>query len=212
MLAKEKNDAENEVHERLVRPECLRRAVTGLNRSPRAFPCCATAGPRAQRRRQASLTVYTNPRAGSDDPRVGLKGGLYDAGEAAFGLEHVGNLAQAARLRSDSRQSEHHRASGDNRRLRPCDPQRGREPADRAPGAGAPAAGGRDLPRPSYGSTNSDLAFSGNHLFRRQLQRHQYLRHRQSEGRSSCGLPWFAPADRATFRSMDICSSCRPRR
>ena len=32
----------------------------------------------------APPTVYSNPRAGADDPRIGLKGGLYDAGEAAF--------------------------------------------------------------------------------------------------------------------------------
>src|ERR1051326_769647 len=37
-------------------------------------------------------TVYSNPRAGSDDPRVGLKGGLYDAGEAAFGMEKIATL------------------------------------------------------------------------------------------------------------------------
>src|SRR5260370_1911294 len=32
-------------------------------------------------------TVYVNPRAGADDPRVGLKGGLYDAGVAASGMQ-----------------------------------------------------------------------------------------------------------------------------
>ena len=37
-------------------------------------------------------TVYFNPRSGPDDPRIGLKGGLYDAGEAAFGLQKVGTL------------------------------------------------------------------------------------------------------------------------
>ena len=34
-------------------------------------------------------SVYVNPRSGPDDPRIGLKGGLYYSGEAAFGLEHV---------------------------------------------------------------------------------------------------------------------------
>ena len=34
-------------------------------------------------------TIYVNPRSGSDDPRVGLKGGLYDAGTAISGLELV---------------------------------------------------------------------------------------------------------------------------
>ena len=37
-------------------------------------------------------TVFSNPRAPSDDPRVGLKGGLYDAGEAAFGMQRIGSL------------------------------------------------------------------------------------------------------------------------
>src|SRR5271168_2660136 len=37
-------------------------------------------------------TVYSNPRASSDDPRVGLKPGLYDAGEAIFGLEKLVSL------------------------------------------------------------------------------------------------------------------------
>src|ERR1700761_1150153 len=31
--------------------------------------------------------VYSNPRAAADDPRIGLKPGLYDAGEAASGLQ-----------------------------------------------------------------------------------------------------------------------------
>jgi len=34
-------------------------------------------------------TVFSNPRAGHDDPRIGLKPGLYDAGEAASGLERI---------------------------------------------------------------------------------------------------------------------------
>ncbi len=34
----------------------------------------------------------SNPRAGSDDPRVGLKAGLYDAGEAQAGLERLVSL------------------------------------------------------------------------------------------------------------------------
>jgi hypothetical protein len=38
--------------------------------------------------------VFSNPRASSDDPRVGLKGGLYDAGEAAFGMERLASLTK----------------------------------------------------------------------------------------------------------------------
>src|ERR1041384_5336281 len=40
----------------------------------------------------APPSVYSNPRAGADDPRIGLKGGLYDAGEAAFGMQRVVTL------------------------------------------------------------------------------------------------------------------------
>src|SRR5690349_141434 len=37
-------------------------------------------------------SVASNPRSGPDDPRIGLKGGLYDAGEAAFGLQRIASL------------------------------------------------------------------------------------------------------------------------
>ncbi len=87
-------------------------------------------------------TVPTNPRSGNDDPRVGLKGGLYDAGEAASGLERLASLPKPPGF-----------APG-NAFAAPAPPP--------APGEG----GGRGGPPPSqYGSTNSDLAFSGNHLF-----------------------------------------------
>jgi hypothetical protein len=92
-------------------------------------------------------TVYSNPRAASDDPRIGLKPGLYDAGEAAFGMERLVSLPK---------------------------------PPGFAPGnviastivpppAPPPSANGETAPPQAapgqYGSTNSDLAFSGNHLF-----------------------------------------------
>jgi hypothetical protein len=87
-------------------------------------------------------TVYVNPRSGPDDPRIGLKAGLYDAGEAAFGLQKMASMPK---------------------------------PAGFAPGnfyptinpAAPPPAEGRGgrAPSVSYGSTNSDLAFSANHLF-----------------------------------------------
>src|SRR5690349_18963424 len=37
-------------------------------------------------------SVYSNPRAAADDPRIGLKPGLYDAGEAASGLQRIATL------------------------------------------------------------------------------------------------------------------------
>jgi hypothetical protein len=84
----------------------------------------------------------TNPRASSDDPRIGLKAGVYDAGEAAFGMVRIASLPK---------------------------------PPGFAPGPGGatepfPAPQSADIPpgQPrtvQYGSANSDLAFSGNHLF-----------------------------------------------
>ena len=88
-------------------------------------------------------TVYTNPRASSDDPRIGLKPGLYDAGEAAFGMERLVSLPKPPGF-----------APGDAF-ASPAPPP---EPA---PAAGTPAR----PPAVQYGSVNSDLAFSGNHLF-----------------------------------------------
>jgi hypothetical protein len=94
----------------------------------------------------APPTVYSNPRAGADDPRVGLKGGLYDAGQAAFGMELVTTIPKPPGF-----------APGSDATAPPPAPAP-------EPGAAAPAAGGRGQ-GVSYGSTNSDLAFSGNHLF-----------------------------------------------
>jgi hypothetical protein len=85
--------------------------------------------------------VFSNPRASSDDPRVGLKGGLYDAGEAAFGMQRIATLPKPP----------------------------GFAPGDMvgAPAPPPPAAEGQPPGPPAvqYGSTNSDLAFSGNHVF-----------------------------------------------
>src|ERR1700689_2235714 len=85
-------------------------------------------------------TVYSNPRAPHADPRVGLKPGLYDAGEAAFGLERLTSLPKPP----------------------------GFAPVVPDPNAAVPKEGSPEAiaaARARYGSTNSDLAFSGNHLF-----------------------------------------------
>src|SRR6266853_1270439 len=85
-------------------------------------------------------TVYTNPRASSDDPRIGLKGGLYDAGQTAFGLELVTSIPKPPGF-----------APG-NSVVVPALP-----PPPPAPGEPAPPP---TIPG-QYGSTNSDMAFSG---------------------------------------------------
>jgi hypothetical protein len=89
---------------------------------------------------QASAPAPGNPRASSDDPRIGLKAGLYDAGEAAFGLERLASLPKPPGFA-------------------PVPP----DPNVPAPKEGTPEA--RAAAAAAYGSTNSDLAFSGNHLF-----------------------------------------------
>src|SRR5580692_2579972 len=92
----------------------------------------------------AKPTVYNNPQI-PNDPRVGLKGGITDAGVAALGMELVVNLPKPTGFAAGS------------------------TPQDAAPPPPPPPPGPRAPPPPpragSYGSTNSDLAFSGNHVF-----------------------------------------------
>ncbi len=97
---------------------------------------------------QTSSQASANPRAPSDDPRVGLKAGLYDAGEAAFGMQRLASLPKPPGF-----------APASPGVTEPF-------PAPQAPAAatGEPPPG--SPPRVvQYGSANSDLAFSGNHLF-----------------------------------------------
>src|SRR5215212_10123915 len=56
-----------------------------------AFPVLCT-GQTSAPASAITPTVFTNPRAPSDDPRIGLKGGLYDAAEAASGLQKIATL------------------------------------------------------------------------------------------------------------------------
>jgi hypothetical protein len=92
----------------------------------------------------APSTVATNPRASSTDPRVGLKAGLYDAGEAASGLVKVASLPKPPGFAPAS-----------------FVPNVAPAPEPEEPEPGKPAK----PPMLQYGSTNSDLAFSGNHVF-----------------------------------------------
>ena len=87
-----------------------------------------------------------NPRAPKDDPRVGLQPGLFDAGEAASGLQRLVSLPKPPGF-----------APGTGGATEPFPP-----PQD--PNAPPPAAG-RGPRTIQYGSANSDLAFSGNHMF-----------------------------------------------
>ena len=86
---------------------------------------------------QTGPSVFTNPRAPSDDPRIGLKGGLNDAGEAAFGMQRIATLPKPTGFDAVT-----------NTPAAPAEADRPAQPA-----------------RIQYGTTNSDLAFSGNHVF-----------------------------------------------
>jgi hypothetical protein len=100
---------------------------------------------------QNNSSVGMNARAGNDDPRVGLKGGLYDAGQAASGLQLLVTLPKPAGFAPDLASIAAYDAA----------------PAPPPPPAGAPPerGGPRGGPRANYGGTNSDLAFGGNSLF-----------------------------------------------
>jgi hypothetical protein len=62
----------------------LRRSAVGFLAISAALPLVAAAQAPAT---SNPSSVYVNPRAAADDPRVGLKAGIYDAGEAASGLQ-----------------------------------------------------------------------------------------------------------------------------
>jgi hypothetical protein len=97
----------------------------------------------------APSSVYVNPRAGDDDPRVGLKGGLYDAGQAASGLELVITSPKPGAFAPDLAAIAAINAA----------------PVPPPPVPGAPRAGGPPRGPSPYGGTNSDLAFGGKYLF-----------------------------------------------
>src|SRR5215467_2783938 len=86
---------------------------------------------------QSAPFVFVNPRAPATDPRVGLKAGLNDAGEAASGLQRIASLPKPP----------------------------GFDAVTNTPATAAEGDRPAQPPRIQYGSTNSDLAFSGNHLF-----------------------------------------------
>jgi len=99
----------------------------------------------AQTPATAPSPVYSNPRASTDDPRVGLKAGLYDAGEAILGLEKLASLPKPPGFAPGNFFPNLQPPPPPDEPLKPGEPPH------------APAG--------KYGSTNSDLAFSGNHVF-----------------------------------------------
>jgi len=92
--------------------------------------------------------VYVNPRSPADDPRTGLKGGLYDAASVISGFQLITTTPKPGSFGPDLEAVKKSES----------------EPAPPPPTPGsAPARGGAR--GPSYGGTNSDLAFSGKYLF-----------------------------------------------
>jgi hypothetical protein len=97
-------------------------------------------------------SVFVNARSGADDPRVGLKGGLYDAGTAILGLQLVMTTPKPAGFAPDLASI---KAVDATPPPPPVDPD-----APRRPNAARPSG-----PRANYGGTNSDLAFTTKYLF-----------------------------------------------
>jgi hypothetical protein len=99
-------------------------------------------------------TVYVNPRSDSSDPRVGLKGGLYDAATAIQGMELVLTTPKPAGFAPDV---DSIKAVDATPAPPPVDPD---APRQRGMMMQAPSG-----PRANYGGTNSDLAFNSKYLF-----------------------------------------------
>src|SRR5271154_5709213 len=98
---------------------------------------------------QINTGASANARA-TDDPRIGLKAGIFDAGEAAFGLEKLASLPKPPGFAPASGTFEAPTIGPPNE----TPPKEGDPKPAKPPGP----------PRAQYGSANSDLAFSGNHL------------------------------------------------
>ena len=99
----------------------------------------------------SASSVYVNPRSGPDDPRVGLKGGLYDAAVAASGLQLVMTTPKPAGFAPDL---DSIKAVDATPAPAPVDPDAPHPPVARPAGI-----------RANYGGTNSDLAFDSKYLF-----------------------------------------------
>src|SRR3954469_1422090 len=97
----------------------------------------------------AALSVAVAGAQSTNDPRVGLKAGLHDAGEAIRGLERVASLSNPTGF------------------FDPKPPAGAPAPADPPPNAPPPDPNAPPDPRFAnmLAFANSDLAFSGTHLF-----------------------------------------------
>ncbi len=99
----------------------------------------------------ADPTVYVNPRSAPDDPRTGLKGGVFDAEQAIMGMKLIMSAPKPGAFGPDLDSIKAFEAA-------PIPPP----PAPGAPPAGRGGGGGV---RMNTGQTNSDLGFAGKYLF-----------------------------------------------
>ena len=101
-------------------------------------------------------------RPATQDPRVGLKAGLHDAGEAARNMEHIASMPRPAGFFDPAAPA----GTPTPPERPPAAPGSEAAPAPAAEGAPAASNGRGAAPRPSgLNFANSDLAFSRNHLF-----------------------------------------------
>ena len=109
------------------------------------FPILGLAQTKASATNATAPTVYSNPRASSDDPRVGLKAGIVRRRRSYFRTGEAGFLPKPPGFAPGNFFPNLQPPPPPDEPLKPGEPPR------------APAG--------TYGSTNSDLAFSGNHVF-----------------------------------------------
>jgi hypothetical protein len=108
--------------------------------------------------RPAPSKVEGAPSAASNDPRVGLKAGFHDAGEAARNIERIASLPKPDGFFDPKTPAGTPIPPERDPNAPPADPNA--PPRDpNAPQPFDPVAANR------LGFTNSDLAFSGNHVF-----------------------------------------------
>jgi len=101
------------------------------------------------------VTAHAQDRAGKPDPRVGLKPGLKDAGEAAFNMERIAGLPKPEGFFDPSAPAGNPSPPERDPNTPPATPP----PDENAPRPFDPVASNR------LGFTNSDLAFAGHNVF-----------------------------------------------
>ena len=124
----------------------------------------ASAAPPAAKTPPTPPSVFVNPRSGPEDPRVGLKGGLYDASTAILGMQLVMTTPKPAGFAPDL---DSIKAVDATPPPPPVDPD-----APRPPGAAVPRP-----QRPSRQLRRNELRprLQRKVPVQRQLQRRQYL-------------------------------------